>query len=183
MTTVPRPLLFLDVDGPLNPWDAKPTRRPADYQTHRLRPTGWKPHESRKPLRVWLNPSHGPALLALPFELIWATTWGTEANEMIGPRIGLPDLPVVPWPTGAGRSRQDTPDGTFWKTAHLVEYAANRPFAWVDDDLDPLDAKYVATHHDGPALLHRISPKSGLLPQDFEALTAWSQAPTRPTVP
>lgn len=36
-----RPLLYLDVDGPLNPYAAKPHRRPAGYATHRMKPEGW----------------------------------------------------------------------------------------------------------------------------------------------
>jgi len=40
----------------------------------------------------------GPRLLALPGELVWATTWQGEANEVIAPRLGLPGLPVVTWP-------------------------------------------------------------------------------------
>lgn len=31
-----RPLLFLDVDGPLNPYAAKPTKRPDGYTTLRV---------------------------------------------------------------------------------------------------------------------------------------------------
>lgn len=75
-----KPLLLIDVDGPLNPYAAKASRRPEGYDTHRMRPTGWEgPHV--KPLRVWLNPEHGPALTALPFELAWCTTWQAEAND------------------------------------------------------------------------------------------------------
>jgi hypothetical protein len=57
-----RPLLFLDVDGPLNPYAAQPERRPEGYTTIRatVRPG--------RPLRVWLNPSHGPALLSLDYD-------------------------------------------------------------------------------------------------------------------
>ncbi|MFE0674948.1 hypothetical protein [Streptomyces sp. NPDC058867] len=51
-----RPLLFLDVDGPLNPWAAKPERRPEGCTT--IRATAGP----GRPLRVWLNPAHGPAL-------------------------------------------------------------------------------------------------------------------------
>ncbi len=58
-----RPLLFLDVDGPLNPYAAKPERRPDGYTTIRV------PMADRRPLRVWLNPGHGAALLALGYEL------------------------------------------------------------------------------------------------------------------
>ncbi|MBV1853246.1 hypothetical protein [Catellatospora tritici] len=170
-----RPLLFLDVDGPLNPYAAKPTRRPEGYQTHRMLLASMaQPHRPsyhrRRPLRVWLNPDHGPSLLALPYDLVWATTWTDEANEWIAPRLGLPELPVVQWP----RPRQDGPGGVFWKTATLVEWAAGRPFAWVDDDVTDADVAWVAAHHGGPALVHRVDPKHGLRAGDFAALASWA---------
>ncbi len=61
----PKPLLLIDVDGPLNPYAAQAQRRPEGYSTHRMRPTGWTAAESRRPLRVWLNHTHGAQLLAL----------------------------------------------------------------------------------------------------------------------
>jgi len=167
-----KPLLLIDVDGPLNPYAAKPSRRPDGYQTHRMRPTGWE-QPWQKPLRVWLNPAHGPALRALPFDLVWCTTWAAEANEWIAPHIGLPSLPVIEWPDGAQRLRAD---GVFWKTERVVEWAAGRPFAWVDDDFTDLDREFVAASHDGPALLHWVSPREGLLEPDFAALAAWAEA-------
>ncbi|MFB7738306.1 hypothetical protein ACFC08_28740 [Streptomyces sp. NPDC056112] len=167
-----RPLLLIDVDGPLNPYAAKPHRRPDGYHTHRMRPTGWE-QPWQKPLRVWLNPTHGPALQALPFDLVWCTTWAHEANEWIGPHIGLPELPVIAWPEGAQRHRAD---GMFWKTEHVVKWAAGRPFAWIDDDFGDLDRMFVADHHAGPALLHFVSPRTGLLDADFKALTDWAES-------
>lgn len=88
-----RPLLFLDVDGPLNPYGAAPHERPQGYVTHRMRPTGWE-DPSTKPLRVWLDHRHGEQLLALPYQLVWATTWMNEANEWIGPQAGPAGAPV-----------------------------------------------------------------------------------------
>lgn len=175
-----RPLLLIDVDGPLNPWAAPPHRRPEGYQTHRMRPTGWE-QPWQKPLRVWLNPTHGTALQALPFELVWCTTWAHEANEWISPHIGLPELPVITWPEGVKTPtspyRKSEP-AVFWKTTTVVEYAAGRPFAWIDDDLTDLDREYVGAHHDGPALLHWVSPRTGLLQPDYDALTAWAKSLT-----
>ncbi len=172
-----RPLLYLDVDGPLNPYAAKAHRRPEGYETHRLMPPSWIEGTDAmghrpKPLRVWLNPSHGPALLALAdrFDLWWATTWGHDANEYISPRIGLPELPVVEWSRGP-RAR---PDGTFWKTAELVQHAAGRPFVWVDDDIGSRDREFVAYYHDNRALLHWVNPAVGLLAGDFEAIASWA---------
>ncbi len=56
-----RPLLLLDMDGPLNPYRSAPHERPAGYSTHRMRPTGWE-NPRDKPLRVWLNHGHGADL-------------------------------------------------------------------------------------------------------------------------
>lgn len=47
-----KPLLLIDVDGPLNPYAAQAERRPEGYTTHRMRPTGWTPAQSPRPLRV-----------------------------------------------------------------------------------------------------------------------------------
>ncbi|MEU9955296.1 hypothetical protein [Streptomyces sp. NPDC050982] len=175
-----RPLLYLDVDGPLNPYAAKPHRRPAGYATHRMKPEGWiaqhpgTPRAYVKPLRVWLNPEHGPPLRELGerYDLVWATTWGAEANTYIGPVIGLPRLPVVDWPT----THDICPDGTFWKTRHLVAHAQGRPFAWVDDDLDDTDRAFVASHHGSPALLHHVDARIGLLDTDFAVLDSFARA-------
>lgn len=153
----PRPLLFLDVDGPLNPYAANSTARPTGYTTSRV-----------FGLQVWLDPSHGPALLGLPYDLVWATTWEHEANSLVGPVLGLPDLPVVGWPDTA------PPSGLYFKTPTLVDYAAGRPFAWVDDEHGHRDRGYVADFHPGPALLHHVDPAKGMLPADFDVLTDWA---------
>ncbi|MEU6095659.1 hypothetical protein [Streptomyces sp. NPDC047079] len=164
-----RPLLFLDVDGPLNPWAAQPERRPAGYTTITV-----ALHPGRA-LRVWLNPEHGPALLALGFDLCWASTWMDAANRWIGPVIGLPELPYVDFGAGLFALR---PDAVHWKTAAIVAYAGGRPFAWVDDEQTPADEEYVAAHHPGRALLHHVNPRLGLRPDDFTALTQFATSVT-----
>ncbi|MFE0472556.1 hypothetical protein ACFW2V_13170 [Streptomyces sp. NPDC058947] len=169
---------MIDVDGPLNPWAAKPHRRPEGYQTHRMRPSGWE-QPWQKPLRVWLNPNHGPALLALPFDLVWCTTWAHEANEWIGPHLGLPALPVIEWPEGQQEPTSPywkSEPRVFWKTEPIVRYAAGRSFAWIDDDITDLDRDFVAEHHTGRALLHHVDPRKGLLEEDFRALAAWASS-------
>ncbi|RPK64885.1 hypothetical protein EES42_26420 [Streptomyces sp. ADI95-17] len=177
-----RPVLLVDVDGPLNPYAAKPCRRPEGYETHRFLTPRWEAAERRrligtglpdkavKPLRVWLDPSHGPALEALPLDLVWATTWEEEANEFIAPVLGLPELPFIAW----SPSRAVPGGGVFWKTPEIVEWAQGRPFAWVDDEITEQDRTWVHEHHDGPALLHRIDPRHGLSGDDFATLTAWA---------
>ncbi|MFJ8105154.1 hypothetical protein [Streptomyces sp. NPDC096132] len=162
-----RPLLYLDVDGPLNPYAAKPERRPAGYTTIRasVRPG--------RPLRVWLNPGHGAALLRLPYDLCWATTWMAEANRWIAPMVGLPELPYVDFGAALFAERGD---GVHWKTETLLSHAAGRPFAWVDDEQSPADSAYVAARHPAPALLHLVSPRLGLRDDDFATLSAFAAA-------
>ncbi|WP_328767722.1 HAD domain-containing protein [Streptomyces sp. NBC_00286] len=172
-----RPLLLLDVDGPLNPFGARFVR-PRGYVTRRLRPANWSARQVpgsrrlRRGLRVRLNPGHGAQLMALPYKLAWATTWMHEANEMIAPVIGLPgDLPVIEWPEMFVRD----PEGLYWKTRHVVAWAAGRPFVWVDDMITDLDVRHVAAHHDAAALLLQIDPRKGLRERDFEELERWAR--------
>lgn len=153
------PPLFLDVDGPLNPYAAsRDDLHRAGYRSLGL--SG-----------VLLHPGHGRALLDLPYTLVWATTWEHAANDVLSPLLGLPRLPVVEWPEAAPAY-----GALSFKTPTLVDRARGRPFAWVDDDIDDADRAFVADHHDAPALLHRVDPAVGLTPGDFAALAAWAPA-------
>lgn len=83
-------LLLIDVDGPLNPWAASGrTNQKNGYTRYRI--DGYT---------VYLKRAHGQQLLALTdvFDLVWCTTWEHQANIEIGPRIGLPELPVIEFP-------------------------------------------------------------------------------------
>ena len=181
-----RPLLFLDVDGPLNPYAAQPERRPDGYTTLRVPLEGRSPGEDgglsrrRRPLRVWLNPEHGRALLRLDYELCWATTWMAEANRWIAPVLGLPELPFVDF---GDALFQERPDGVHWKTARLVDHADGRPFAWVDDEQSERDQAYVTARHRAQALLHHVNPRIGMRDDDFRNLADFARSlnPTRPT--
>jgi hypothetical protein len=165
-----KPVVFLDVDGPLNPYMAKPTRRPVGFETHRLRPTGWV---DRRDLRVWLAPEHGPMLLDFVAEhnaeLVWATTWEHDANRFIGPAIGLPELPVVEWGFTAFH----------WKFDAMLAYAGKRPLVFFDD-FDGDKARYSseiewfeAQRGDLPTRLHFVDPRIGLTELDFSLAGMW----------
>lgn len=164
-----KPVLFIDVDGVLNPDRRSSGRRPDGYVTHRMRPSGWN-HPRQRPLNVWLNPEHGAQLQALPFELVWATTWEAEANEWIGPHVGLPELPVVRF-TDRLRYR---PDHVHWKTPDLVRYAGCRDFAWLDDEITRHDNAYVNANHVARALLLQVSAFVGLNEDHLSTLKVWA---------
>jgi hypothetical protein len=118
-----RPLLFLDVDGVLNPVLPSPDFAVHDILTH----------------TVLLSTRHGAWLreLADIYDLVWATTWEHGANLHIAPRLGLPPLPVVefsgyrPRPGDPPLREEERYSARKW--APILRYAARRPFAWLDD--------------------------------------------------
>lgn len=135
---------------------------------------GWE--HARKPLRVWLRPDHGAMLLGLArdigFELVWATTWQRDANTMIGPVIGLPELPVVVFTDHPG-----TLEG--WKYPAVRDYAAGRPLAWLDDDFGAaahLNAwvTFMRERTGTPTLLHQVDPRIGITDADMIAIREWA---------
>lgn len=165
-----RPLLLLDIDGPLNPFAARPDARQAGITEHKFRLSDCS---RRKPLRMWLNPRHGPELLALAartgLEMAWATTWEHQANTMIGPAIGLPPLSVI---TFAGAS-------SAWKYPAVARYAYERPLAWLDDDFDlypvPRDA-FLAKRAHLPTELIPVNPREGLSAEHLATIETWARA-------
>ncbi|QFZ75488.1 hypothetical protein GFH48_21440 [Streptomyces fagopyri] len=161
---VERPVLFLDVDGPLIPFGPSAGRLQAPVAGPE------EPPDEGNPLLGRLDRAVGPRLLALGCDLVWATTWMEEANEHVAARIGLPRLPVVEWPEAFADAG---PRGLHWKTRPLVEWAGRRPFIWVDDEISAVDRLWVAAQHPAPSLLHRVDPAEGLTERDFSALARW----------
>jgi hypothetical protein len=171
--SVQLPLLFLDVDGPLIPFGAGPEMYPDGYPTYSV--DSGSVRDDSNPLLGRIDPALGPRLKALPCQLVWATTWMGEANESVGPRLGLGELAVVAWAEGCDveDEGEDERRGLHWKTRALVEWAAGRSFVWVDDEITDVDRAWVSAHHDGRALLHRVDARRGLSEVDFVVLDAW----------
>lgn len=167
-----KPLLYLDVDGPLNPYACKAERRPEGYSTHRMRPGIWR--DTRlKPLRVWLNPDHGIMLRNLGMEIIWATDWGTDANSWIGPQLGFPHLEVLEYPEV---KRQPQKGDLNRKTRAIVKHAAGRPFAWLDDEMGEVDKTHAIANHHGEFCMVQVSPITGITEHHIEVLKCWLES-------
>ncbi|MFE7029372.1 HAD domain-containing protein [Streptomyces sp. NPDC057621] len=164
-----RPVLFLDIDGPLIPFGPSAGGRPGPPASS----------ASGNPLLGRLDPAVGPRLLALGCELVWASTWLDDANEVVASRIGLPALPVVRWQdapadaVSSATAADGVPRGLHWKTRHILDRAGRRPFIWVDDEIGALDRLWVDAQRREPSLLHRVDPGVGLVDADFAVLAEW----------
>lgn len=159
-----KPLLLVDIDGPLHPFAARTP--PEGYVEHRWRLSRW----GRAVQRAWLNPEHGPALLAVAertgAELAWATTWEHRANTTVGPALGLPSLPVV-----GVRAYEGKAD---WKFGAVGRFARGRPLAWLDDDFDLFPTARRAFLHrrrDVTALI-AVDPATGITADHLAAADA-----------
>jgi ADP-ribosylglycohydrolase len=155
-----RPLLLVDVDGVLNPY-APPDGESADGYEER--------HVGAQ--RVLLSRRHGHWLrdLARHFELVWATTWAEEANQIIGPAIGLaPDLPVIAF-------SERTPDDWTWKLPAVERFVGNRAVAWLDDDPGP-GAEEWAESRTSATLLVRPDGRVGWSEDDYGQLLAFANS-------
>jgi hypothetical protein len=154
-----RPFLLLDFDGPLNPHRADGV--PPGYQPHEIT-------EGAKTWRVLLNPRHGVELNALAdcFDLVWASSWEHGANRLLGPLLGLPELPTILWP-----DRTPVHRGS-WKAPYVADWVGDRPFAWVDDEVGDVERDRFPG-----ALILPVDARTGLTDRHFGVLREWVRKP------
>lgn len=152
----PRPILLVDVDGVLNPWEAPSC------------PDGYAGFEFFPGERVLLCPGHGKLLTSLAgsYELVWATAWEHNANRFISPVLGLPQLPVVEFPL-SGR------DLFFRKLPAIIEAVGDRACAWIDDVHLP-DHREWARQRSTPTLIVDIDPAEGFTTEVAAQLARWA---------
>jgi hypothetical protein len=156
-----RPILFLDVDGVISLFGFAPDAGPLPGPLHWIDGIAhFIPEEVGKRL----------VRLADSFELVWATGWEERANEHLPFILGLPfsDLPCLNF---EGRAVFGS---AHWKLDAIAEYAADRPAAWIDDNIDE-DCAAWAESRGFPTLLVQTDPAVGLTDEHVEELLRWAQ--------
>lgn len=152
-----RPLLFIDVDGVLNPYAAPAC--PAGFIEHNMFP-------DEEPVRI--NPQHGSWIneLLTVIDICWATGWNDNANRLLGPLLGLSHLPVIPMPDG--------PFEASAKVERIAAHAGHRPAAWIDDIHTP-EAHLWARERAIPTLLISADPSAGLARPHVDQVRDWAR--------
>lgn len=140
-------ILFLDVDGVINPCDP------------------WSPIKTSGAWRDWVTVPNAPAyvspemgrrLAALDAEIVWLTTWEDRANRRI--------VPVLGWDECRWADRSQFEEEPWWKLDCVLRHVnlGRGPFIWIDDQIDSYrdewSAAFAKVEKDGPGLL--ISPTS-----------------------
>lgn len=142
-----RPVLFLDVDGVLSlfgfPHDGSP---PGTFHS-----VDGIPH--------CIGADCAPRLRRLdgPFEIVWATGWEEKANEYLPHLLEMSarSYPVLRFDGHAVWG------SAHWKLGAIDEYAADRPAAWIDDNLDE-ECRAWAESRPAPTLLVKTEPATGI---------------------
>jgi HAD domain in Swiss Army Knife RNA repair proteins len=163
-----KPILFVDVDGVISLFGFAPD-------------TGQLPG----PLHWIDGVAHcipedvGQRLVTLAetFELVWATGWEERANEHLPFLLKLPfrDLPCL---TFDGRAVFGS---AHWKVDAVDEYAADRPAAWIDDNLG-VECHAWARGRSAPTLLVETSPPVGLTDEHVSILLSWAESLAQPGI-
>jgi hypothetical protein len=155
-----RPILFLDVDGVVSLFGFEPSGERLPGPLH------WVDGVAH-----FIPEDVGARLIRLSegFELVWATGWEERANEHLPFILGLPfrDLPYL---TFDGRAVFGS---AHWKLDAIDAYAADRPAAWIDDNIDE-ECRAWADGRTAPTLLVRTDPATGLTEEHVKQLLGWA---------
>ncbi len=107
--------------------------------------------------------------LAERFDLVWATGWEERANEHLPFLLKLPfrDLPSL-------RFRGRAVFGSaHWKVDAIDRYAADRPAAWIDDNLNE-ECFAWAKRRIAPTMLVETSSSVGMTDEHVSELLEWA---------
>lgn len=90
------------------------------------------------------------------------------------PALGLPALPVVRFTDPAADEVDFRHTGRTWKLPSVQRFAADRPLAWIDDDLHG-DAYAWAAARRIPTKLLSTDPSRGIVDREIRSLLAFAR--------
>jgi hypothetical protein len=205
MAYVSRPLVALDIDGVLNPHPVEPS-----HPALAARLPGYVEHDITLPAskrrlpylrghgtetvrgHVLVNTAHTQwirSLLDRGVAVGWATTWEHHANEVFGPLLNLPILPLAiefhaDVAGGHHHPRMYGFGAMDWKSDALWYRYQDRPLMWIDDhasNLGPVDVDAHTIDRGAPALAIQCDGEIGLTRDQMQRVDNWltelSEAP------
>lgn len=155
-----RPVLLLDIDGVLNLYGRADC--PAGYQQVILFPDDPEPAMVSTLHGQWLREA------ARQYELTWASAWGHQANELLGPLLHLDPMPFVSMPPA--------PFAPELKVPAIDAHLCGRPAAWIDD-VFPAGTREWAEHRQQSTLLIQTDPTEGLQRRHIDEVLHWARCP------
>ena len=162
-----KPLLLLDVDGVLCPFGSELNSPPKGYAPAVI---------SGGNRWLWCSDLNRDYLAELAgyYDLTWATMWENDANSTVGEWHFLDPMPHISF-TEYYHRNGGFPLGEHHKIGAVQEYVGDRPFAWVDDDIDD-DVIAWAGRREQPTLALPIRPEVGLDAEAVERLRTFARS-------
>jgi hypothetical protein len=154
------PILFVDVDGVISLFGFTPDVGELPGPVHWIEGVGHCIPEDIGGRLVTLAES---------FELVWATGWEERANLYLPHLLRLP-FGDLPWLSFEGRAIFGS---AHWKVEAIDRYAADRPAAWIDDNLGE-ECYAWAQGRAAPTMLIETSPPVGLTDEHVHELLDWA---------
>ena len=151
-------MLLVDIDGVLNPLEIETC--PEGFCEYSLFV------DDEEPVR--LAAVHGQWLqeLSVVFDLAWASGWGFQANDLLGPILRLARIPFVAMPP--------IPFPAEDKVPAIAEFVGDRPAAWIDDVVGEAARRW-ARSRPVPTLLVEIDQTTGLTRRTVDELLTWAR--------
>jgi Swiss Army Knife RNA repair-like protein len=161
-----KPILFVDVDGVISVFGFSPDAGDLPGRFH------WIDGVAHC---IPLDVGQRLVRVSSRFELVWATGWEEKANEYLPHILQLPggDLPCLMF------QGQAVFGSAHWKLDAISRYAANRPAAWIDDNIDDTCTAWAA-QREAPTLLVPTESDRGLEEAHVDALFAWVEGGFEP---